>query len=756
MDGPAGPTERAPVKGPPVEARIGSPWTLVVPLWGLFVLGWFIFHSFRAFPYWGKLFQSGPASPEAPGLAAAFMAHSGVVLTTLAVLSVTWVLGRRFRDGLGLEVQETWIRTSLDLLLGALLLGTFWVGMGLNGLWFPVLWKGLGIPLLGLCLLDLVHRRWKDGTWTLRVFFPREAAFIGLFGVGLWYLFFGLLQGLAPETFYDSMVYHLAVPAYWLWNHGLVDHPANFFSNFPFAAEVFFLNGFVLQGTETAKMLHLASFGVAAVLAGGWAREIAGERAGWLVWGMVVTFPLLSLCVWTTQVEGFLALSCLAFLYALDRWSRGGGEGWACLSGLFAGSALAVKYTAFPVILLGLLVSVLQRSSFWRSHPFEKGARFLLGGAVILGPWVMKNLTFTGNPFFPYLMGMFPGRRIPLENYLKLLEEQQFRFASDLLGTLRLPWTLTMANPDSYVFIGPLALALAPGLLLWRYRDPSLRFLAALVPSLLLVGLALTHILKFSIPAFLVLYLVAGTACAVGRSRFLVQAVAWGVTATGVACFSYLASIHHRHYDGAGLWLGKMGRDEYLQSSRRVSPYQETARWISRHLAREGRVLVVGGSRGLYLEGPFLNQSIFDEPILRGIVRSAPDAAGVREGLRRRGVDHLLVLVPEGLQVADYRPYDLTREEWARLDDFIQRGTDLLHLKDLQGLYRIKGGPMVERGPGIPDLLLFLSEPAANFIKAGQEGRREEAERELERVLALYPFSEDWRVQARIFRGASQ
>lgn len=754
MDGAKGPVGRAPMKRPPAEQRAGFPWALAASLWGVFVLVWFILRSLRALPAWGKIFESGPPVPGAPGLVGAWMTHMGVVLTALAVLSVVWVLGRRVREWLGVDVREIWVRTSLDFLLGILLLGVFWIGMGLNALWFPVLWKGFGIPLLGLCLLDLVRRRWKDGTWTLRVFFPREAVFIGLFGVGVWYLLFGLLQGLAPETFYDSMVYHLAVPAYWLWNHGLVDHPANFFSNFPFAAETFFLNGLVLQGTEAAKMLHWASFGVAAVLAGGWAREMAGERAGWLVWAMIVTFPLLSLCAWTTQVEGSLALSCLAFLYALDRWSRGGGKGWALLTGLFAGCALATKYTALPVVLLGLLVSVLQRSSFWRSCPAREGALSLLGGVLTLGPWVVKNLVFTGNPFFPYLMGTFPGRRIPQESYLKLLEEQRFHFASDLGGILRLPWDLTMANPDSYVFVGPLALVLAPFLLLFRYRDPSLRFLAALVLPLFGMGLVLTHILKFSIPAFLVLYLVAGTALTVARSPFLAKAAAWGSLAAGIACFSYLAAIHHRHYGGAGLWAGKMDRQGYLQACPPVSRYQGTARWIADHLPPGERVLVAGGSRGLYLERPFLNQSVFDEQLLRGIVRAAPDAQGIREGLRRWGVDHLLVLVPEGLKVVDYRHYDLTSEEWGRLDDFIQRGTELVHLKDLQGLYRIKEALSVRPGAGIPDLMLFLSEPAAHFVHASREGRWAEAERELGRVLALYPFSEDWRVQARTFREA--
>ncbi len=32
-----------------------------------------------------------------------------------------------------------------------------------------------------------------------------------------------------------------------------------------------------------------------------------------------------------------------------------------------------------------------------------------MGSLLILGPWLIKNLVFTGNPFFPYLMFLFSG-----------------------------------------------------------------------------------------------------------------------------------------------------------------------------------------------------------------------------------------------------------------------------------------------------------------------------------------------------------
>jgi hypothetical protein len=363
-------------------------------------------------------------------------------------------------------------------------------------------------------------------------------------------------------------------------------------------------------------------------------------------------------------------------------------------------------------------------------------------------------MVYTGNPFFPYLMGYFPGRRIPHESYLKLLEEQQARLATGFWEHVQLPWTLTMANPDAYIFVGPMALALSPLLLLFRYRHPSLMFLVALLPLLFLGGLAVTHILKFSVVAFLVLYLVLGAALAAGRPAFLARSAAWVGGLVALACFSYLASIAHHHYDAAGLWAGKVGRDGYLQGEKRVAPYQKAANWISAHLPAGDRVLVVGGSRGLYLGRPFINQSVFDEQILRRITRASKDEAGILRALKKEGVDALWVAVEEGLKVANYDHYDLTSEEWARLDGFLKKGTDLLYLEDLHAVHRLRKDLFPSPvGKDRPNPILYFSAPAARFVHAVQRGRMEEAERELQRVLELYPFSEEWRLRARLFRG---
>src|SRR6185369_12893799 len=119
-------------------------------------------------------------------------------------------------------------------------LNLFWVGTGLVRLWYPPVWMGAGAVSLLLFAWELAacfKQRVRGGNSR---FFPRDAGYLFLFVVGLFYWLFSLFQNLAPETFYDSMVYHLAVPTYWLFQHGLTDFPSNFFSNYPYGAETYF------------------------------------------------------------------------------------------------------------------------------------------------------------------------------------------------------------------------------------------------------------------------------------------------------------------------------------------------------------------------------------------------------------------------------------------------------------------------------------------------------------------------------------
>lgn len=777
------PTNQAPAQGR------GNAWLLgLACAWAVIVFIRYFFSSDhplgRAFPFIWKVFDTSalpnvPISQRVTVIGDSFR----ILLAAFVISGATWACGRRLRSWLALDLPDAWVRFAFDFGLGVVLLGLFWVGTGLERLWFMPIWMtGWALFLIGSALE--LWSLFKDGVkWSVEGLFPREASYRFLLVIGILYFLFSVTQNLDPETFYDSMVYHLAVPQYWLSHHGLHDFPTNFFSNFPFGGEIYFLNGLVFQGTETAKVLHAVSFGVCALLAGGWARELAGaglglgqprpsprhtqgspldskvsgqgggEQAGWLTLGLVLTFPLLAINTWSTQVEGFLTLFLILFLYALVRFVRGGSElGWGLAAGFFGGLAIAVKYTAVLVGGSALLILAFQEPSLFKKEKWKFWLAAAMGCLLLAGPWVLKNLVYTGNPFFPYFMYHFPGRHLSAFGYEQLLQEQHARIGGPWWSWLVLPWVLAMGNPDSYNFCGPLVLGLLPLLFLFRLRHPTLRFLAFLTPLVLVLGLTATHILRFVVPDFILLYILLGTVLAGGDRPVWGSRTALAAGFSAILCFSYLSAISNFYYSPIGIWTGLQTRPEYLSGPGKLTSYQSMVQWLTANLPSDVRLLIVGDARGLYYDKPFLSNTVFDEQVLSQAAREEKDAEGIFRRLKKMGVDALVVNGLEGIRVSsDYHHYDLTSAQWKSLDEFIQRGTEPIFLQGYQGIYRVLPEIREPRKAESVDLLLFFSKPASRFLMNVQRRNYNEAARDLEESMKLYYFSDLWKRQKREF-----
>ncbi|MGH7740351.1 MAG: hypothetical protein ACREL1_09430 [bacterium] len=721
-----------------VQARLFffCAWCLPV-LWALWVYGHYFAHLRSALGAGPALFSASRWLD--PGFADRVKVWAGslwILLCSAAIVGTTLAWGARLRRWLGLEIQDDWIRWALQFGLGVLGLDFFWLGSGLLGLWREPF---LAVVLTALGLVTLWDAwRCRQGISFCRTdFIPDGAAFRFLWGFALFYLLLAVGHDLVPETFYDSMVYHLAVPANWLMRHGVTDDPANFFSNYPYGAEFYFLNGLFLQGTEAAKFLHVAAFFFCALLAGGWARQIAGPQAGWLAAGMVFTLPLLVLNVATTQVEGMLALFILLFLYALwrvfeeptldSRWA------WTC--GLLAGTALSVKYTAAVGLLSGTLA--LGRVVFQKSKR-SSWVWIEMGGLLVLGVWLLKNFCFTGDPFFPYAGHWFGGRVLPTAGYTRLLTEQRAFNGGGFWGWVRLPWTLVVSNPDSYNFVGPLALGLVPFLFFGGLKNRTARFWAWSAGLYFAGGLFITHILRFMVPAFVIFYMVAAVVFA-GRGKGWARGLAWASGLTAFLCFFYFAEISDFYYGCAGVWSGKETRFDYLQDRGKITPYAQMAQWISKNLPRDARLLIVGDARGLYYKRPFWANTVFDDQLLARAAEEQKDPEGIRRELLRWGITDLVVNGWEGVRVSgEYHHYDLSPAAWARLDSFFKTQTTVVYDRNFQSVYALQpAAPGQVNSDPVP--VLFFTVPGKRFIEDYERQNWTAVEADLTQALALYP-----------------
>ncbi|HVZ80485.1 MAG TPA: hypothetical protein VHE12_06725 [bacterium] len=689
----------------------GKWWLLpVFFLWTVWVFAHFFPALYRDPLSFTSPFDPAPNSTASPDIlhrCLDWLAFLPPLSSAALCVGFFWVFGRKALPLFGLEPKGP-VRFLLETTLGMALADWLWLGLGLTGLWSGVL--GILVLLAGTWLLlrpILALPRARLEFPKLKGWDRPMAALLCVYAVLL------VLQDLLPETFYDSLNYFLGIPAYWWSRHGMVDQPFHALSGYPFGGSLIYLNAFLLAGGQGAKVLAGAFLMATALLAWAWTEEKGYPR--WTMAVAVLTFPLLYLNAWATRVDSLVTLVLLLFFYCVQKVLEGKRDSaWMALGGLLASLALSIKPTALVPVLGGVAGLLLA----------GKGARFLgraLGGWGLsfllgMGPWLLRDLVHTGDPFFPYVQALSGIRALPVAGYLRMVHEnQQFLPMDHGLGSwVTLPWRLTMPGAGDGQFLGPIPLAVLPLLVWLALRRGPVRPMAWIFWLTAVAGLGLSHMLRFSLPVLTFGLLLTGVLFSSLKPSPWRAVWPGVVLLNAVLCFPQLLSLSAQWSAGGPFWTGAEDADQYL--SRRLGPADmEMTRIVDRNLPRDSRLLLVGDSRALYYDRQVLAQSAFDEPFFATAVRKGKDEEGVLRELRRSGIDYVVVDRGLGsLYSREYHQYDaLTPVDQQSLKRFSQRGLEFLAARGSLGLFRVRDR-LIPPDPRTPDPFSFLSDPAAD------------------------------------------
>lgn len=125
-----------------------------------------------------------------------------------------------------------------------------------------------------------------------------------------------------------------------------------------------------------------------------------------------------------------------------------------------------------------------------------RAARFLAPAGLMILPWLLKNLAFTGNPVSPFFNTWFPNNILDWP-----LEQEYFRAVGNYVGyrsAWSIPWEVTILGEVLQGLMGPVLLLLPLGLIAWRQPESRRLCAAALVAAL---PFLLNHGTRFLIPA---------------------------------------------------------------------------------------------------------------------------------------------------------------------------------------------------------------------------------------------------------------
>ena len=416
-----------------------------------------------------------------------------------------------FAYGVGLSVVTTTV-----LVLGL---------VGLLSRWF--FWFFLALPALLETLYWLQQRPSKKEPGSTSI---TDHNHLGLLLCTLPFLLIMFLSATQPPLDFDVREYHLEGPKEYFLAGRVMFLEHNVYTNFPALTEMVSLLGMVLRGdwyrgALIGKFMLMPLIPLTAVALGRIATRLFGETSGWLTALVWLSIPWSYTLATVAYVEGgmlfFLALTMLLATMLLDSTRESAtpaepdNHATALLLGLLSGGAMACKY---PGLVWGVLpaIAVLLYAQY-RLH--QSGPQqitvstmvkplliFSMGVLITVGPWLFRNVLFTGNPFYPLVYGWFGGREWTPE----LHSAWQAAHAVPEAGIVQLPSALYERLAIDFRQ-SPLLLMFAPLVFLRReFRKPAFVLLAVTV-YLSLTWWFLTHrIDRFWLPCLLPLSLLAG------------------------------------------------------------------------------------------------------------------------------------------------------------------------------------------------------------------------------------------------------
>ena len=464
---------------------------------------------------------------------------------------------------------------------------------------------------------------------------------------------------LSPEIFYDALVYHLAVPNYYVIRHGITPMPHNFYSDLPFTHGMLYSAALLLKGEALAKFVNYGAglLTAGAVLALG-ARYFS-LRAGLWAAAIFYTVDHAMLASWSAGTEALLMFfSTLALYSILNRDEEN--KRWLWLAACFCGLAMGVKYTGFFTAVGVMLIYAWQD----RAKPLtvlKNLALFTLIATFFVGPWLVKNYLYQGNPVFPFALKIFGAG--PQSDPQKLSD---FIGHASQLGPLKplawllTPWKVTMGQIGNSEYFSPLFLLLLPGAFL--LSAPAGAALTGLWIFFLAVwgGWSVSStMVRFLMPAYPAAGLImAAYLFSPGHKalKSALKAVALVVCFTGL----YWAGMI---FYSQGRWrplTGAVPVEDYLSHTQQTYPNSSYSgvKFINEKTGPGAKVLLVGDERSYYLKKDFIVSSVYDKTALVEYAAASRDGEDLYARLKADGITHILLNPAEAIRLgAGYRTF---------------------------------------------------------------------------------------------------
>jgi hypothetical protein len=461
---------------------------------------------------------------------------------------------------------------------------------------------------------------------------------------------------LAPVSFYDALVYHLALPQRAAALGYSAPIEGNLYSWLPAAAERLWTLCILLDGGgQNYRIASLLNFtfclATALAVTDAGARFLPRQQL-WLPAALFLTQPLLVLSFGVFGCDGIAAfytfLSLVAFLNTLGERNQSFRANWLCLSALLAGFAVAVK----PVALIHAATLLILFAMKAMSDEDERrpGLLATMAGLFILPllPWLIRNFTITGNPFMPFGLSLFGSEIFKPASSVYM---EHLHSYGDAVHFWALPWDLTFdlkgaafggGGHVTFLFLGILPVAFVLALV------RELRWLAAyLLISFILWAMG-PRVLRYAIPALPGLTILCAACLAEAelwaRSKGLSLALRIFVVGALFLGAAHVMAITTMGFDPFRVSVGIENPEDYLLA-RGVNTVKAAA-WLKEKAPR-AKLLILGDSRSAGLPPESFACTVFEANPFKGWLDQAKSPQDLDAILTQKGYDFALFNIAE-------------------------------------------------------------------------------------------------------------
>jgi hypothetical protein len=461
-------------------------------------------------------------------------------------------------------------------------------------------------------------------------------------------LLLGFLLVLTPAAGKDALIYHLAVPKLFLKHHGLYFVPGNIFSQYPLGGEMLYVLGLALRGEVLSKGIHFIM--ALCILLGMWQfmrHHIPDARFIPLALLMFYTIPSVFVISHRAYNDLTVSFYTLSALYAFVNWFARRQSVWLMLCGVLSGLAISTKYTALFLPFLGCL------GILWacRHHKLsvQSALRLLLAYfacAFIVGsPFYIKNWMMTGNPFYPFMYGIFGGKGLdPEQARLYDLFVRSLGSGRGFFDYLLLPWNVSvnarMNSPQFDGILGPVFILMLP----FAFGMRKIAIEAKIVLTYCLLAFMFwassAQQIRYLMPIFPFLAMMTAYILSYYRSRRGVFAALTVFVAGSLAFNGYHVVKDFIEIRPVDVVTGQEDRDTFL--SRKLPSYA-MFQHVNTHLPEDSNVfLIYMKNLGYLCDRPYYSDSMFESYTIEKILAHAATPEDVYHALKERNFTHLL------------------------------------------------------------------------------------------------------------------